>query len=162
MNSPLPLAWYILPYRARHISALKETDRAHFLPDPHAEIASNADGSLYAARPLPLGHGATISAPMMHAVALQVCHWLALSANRSSSYLTSAGCAQALFETLETPRAGIRCLDIGCGSGFVAAAIASIVRQQGVVVGVDRIAPIVGLAEACAARSNLTAGMLHV
>ena len=60
---------------------------------------------------MPIGHGATISAPHMHA------HSLVLLAPKL--------------------QLGSSVLDVGCGSGYLAAVIAELARPEGRAVGID-------------------------
>ncbi len=84
--------------------------------------------------PQPIGHGATISAPHMHAHA-----------------------AESLLPHLH-PSA--RVLDIGSGSGYLTAVLASLVGPAGAVVGVDHIAGLVELARGNVAKSEDGRAML--
>jgi protein-L-isoaspartate(D-aspartate) O-methyltransferase len=67
--------------------------------------------------PIPIGHGQTCSAPHMHAACLE------------------------LLEDRLVP--GARVLDVGSGSGFLAAAMAVMVSPGGTVLGVDKHAALV-------------------
>ena len=96
------------------VTALSRVDRANFLP---RDLLRNA----YEDRPLPIGHGVTISAPHMHAVALEV-----------------------LLEELQP---GAAVLDVGVGSGFLAAAFAEMVGPAGSVLGIDRVPALVAMSE---------------
>ena len=72
----------------------------------------------YTDRPQPIGFGATISAPHMHAYAL---------------------------ETLSSRlQPGASALDIGSGSGYLTACLALMVGDRGLVVGIDHIEQLVG------------------
>ncbi|KAK9317465.1 protein-L-isoaspartate O-methyltransferase [Lipomyces starkeyi] len=86
----------------RIIAAMKATDRAHFSPRRPYDDA-----------PQSLGFGATISAPHMHAHALE-----------------------SLAPML---RPGASVLDIGSGSGYLVAVFSKLVRPGGKVVGVEHI-----------------------
>lgn len=67
--------------------------------------------------PLPIGQGQTISAPHMHAVALQLlADWL---------------------------QPGARVLDVGSGSGYLTACMARMVQPGGFVLGVDKVRVVV-------------------
>lgn len=94
---------------------MSRVDRANFLP---RELLRNA----YEDRPLPIGHGVTMSAPHMHAVALEM-----------------------LLEKLQP---GAAVLDVGVGSGFLAAAFAELVGPAGSVLGIDRVPALVKMSEA--------------
>lgn len=65
----------------------------------------------YVDHPLPIGFGQTISQPLTVAMMLE---WLA-------------------------PKKGQKILDIGCGSGWTTALLASIVGKKGKVIGIERI-----------------------
>ena len=73
----------------------------------------------YADTPLPIGMNQTISAPHMHA------HALDLMADKL------------------TPGASV--LDVGCGSGYLVAVLAKMVGENGKVVGIDTIPELVEL-----------------
>lgn len=85
---------------------MKNLDRSLFLPHSLSNYA-------YYDRPLPLGYGATISAPHMHAFCLE----------KVASYLKPNG----------------KVLDIGSGSGFIMAAMYELMGQSGSVIGVEHI-----------------------
>jgi protein-L-isoaspartate(D-aspartate) O-methyltransferase len=86
------------------VNAMRLIDRAEFSRDPAVA---------YLDRPLPIGHGVTISAPHMHAMALEFL-------------------APILSE-------GDRVLDIGSGSGYLSACLAQFVGKTGKVIGIDVI-----------------------
>mmetsp|Transcript_103383 Transcript_103383/g.183200 ORF Transcript_103383/g.183200 Transcript_103383/m.183200 type:complete len:257 (+) Transcript_103383:60-830(+) len=69
----------------------------------------------YMDSPSQLGHGVTISAPHMHGHALE----------RLRSHLVD--------------RPGVRALDVGCGSGYLTAAMALLAGPEGRVFGIDRV-----------------------
>uniref|UniRef100_A0A383WIY6 protein-L-isoaspartate(D-aspartate) O-methyltransferase n=1 Tax=Tetradesmus obliquus TaxID=3088 RepID=A0A383WIY6_TETOB len=77
--------------------------------------ASRTDA--YQDHPLAIGEGQTISAPHMHAICLE------------------------LLEPHLTP--GARVLDVGSGSGYLAAAMAKMVAPDGFVLGVDKVPELV-------------------
>merc|ERR1719326_1255043 len=85
------------------------TDRQNFAPT-----------GPYADRPQQIGFNATISAPHMHALALEL-----------------------LADHLVP---GARTLDVGCGSGYLCACMARMVGPKGLVIGVDHLVPLVSLA----------------
>ena len=95
-------------------AALRATDRAHF-------VLQRDQAHAYEDRPLPIGYEATISAPHMHAHALQ------------------------LLEPQLRPGATV--LDVGCGTGVLTAAFAHMVGPSGRVHGVDYIDPLVRMSE---------------
>lgn len=85
---------------------MSAVDRAHYVPEVSR---SNA----YVDAPEPIGHGATISAPHMHAM-----------------------CLELLRDHLKP---GARALDIGSGSGYLTACMAAMVGEEGHVVGIEHI-----------------------
>jgi len=88
------------------ISAMSAIDRKYYCPlHPHKDA------------PQSIGFGATISAPHMHAYALE---WL-------SNHL----------------KPGARVLDVGCGSGYLSACLAHMVGNEGMVYGIDHISELV-------------------
>lgn len=96
----------------RAAQVLRGLDRALFT-DPDL----TAPGEEHADHPVPIGWGATISAPHMHALALEL-----------------------LAGQL---RPGARVLDVGSGSGYLCAAFGLMVWPGGVVVGVDKVPELV-------------------
>eukprot|EP00438_Fugacium_kawagutii_P023171 Skav200828 [mRNA] locus=scaffold3034:90460:91785:+ [translate_table: standard] len=88
--------------------AMVKVDRSNYAPQ-----------NPYTDAPQPLGHQATISAPHMHAHALEL-----------------------LRNHLQP---GMRALDVGCGSGYLAAVMARMVGIEGQVVAIDYLAPLVAL-----------------
>ncbi|KAK4098502.1 protein-L-isoaspartate O-methyltransferase [Parathielavia hyrcaniae] len=108
--------------------AFLKVDRAHYAPSlPYDDS------------PQPIGHGATISAPHMHAAAVEeLLPYLTPSSSSSSSSLAPP------------PRA----LDIGSGSGYLTHVMAELVGPRGTVVGVEHIAPLRDLGEHNMAKSG--------
>ena len=96
-------------------AAMVAVDRAHYCP---------SRGYAYEDSPQTIGHGATISAPHMHAAA----------AESLLPYLPAGGAA--------------RVLDIGSGSGYLTHVLANLVGEQGKVVGIDHLRPLVDMARA--------------
>ena len=95
----------------------KRVKEAMLLVDRGRYVPKNEMQSAYEDRPLAIGHGATISAPHMHA---------------------------ACLELLETRvRAGSRVLDVGSGTGYLSACLASMASERGEVVGVEHIEELV-------------------
>eukprot|EP01132_Coremiostelium_polycephalum_P001137 gene1137-1443_t len=88
---------------------MKFVDRGLFIP--------NVTTDKYADEPKPIGYGATISAPHMHAIQLEFL-------------------AQHL-------KPGCRALDIGSGSGYIAACMADLTGPTGRVVGIEHIPQLV-------------------
>eukprot|EP01137_Pigoraptor_chileana_P021760 Opistho-2@85859 len=89
-------------------SAMRAVDRGDFIPH-----------NAYKDAPQPIGFSATISAPHMHASALEL-----------------------LAENLKP---GSKALDIGSGSGYLAACMAVMVGPAGKVIGIDHIEELVAL-----------------
>ncbi|KAF4982111.1 hypothetical protein FZEAL_2217 [Fusarium zealandicum] len=95
--------------------AFLKVDRAHYAPSMPYEDS-----------PQPIGHSATISAPHMHASAIE--HVL--------SYLVPS-------TTSPSPRV----LDIGSGSGYLTHVMAELVGEKGLVVGLEHIRELQQLGE---------------
>lgn len=103
-------------------AAFLKVDRAHYAP-----------ANPYKDSPQPIGHAATISAPHMHASAIE--HLL-----------------QFILPSSKNPAP--RVLDIGSGSGYLTHVIAELVGDQGgKVVGIEHIAPLKELGEKNMAKS---------
>jgi protein-L-isoaspartate(D-aspartate) O-methyltransferase len=92
--------------KSRVVDAMVSTDRANFVRRSDISLA-------YQDSPQLIGYGATISAPHMHAMCLE------------------------LLEDKLIP--GNRVLDVGSGSGYLTASIARMIQPQGIVVGIDHI-----------------------
>ncbi|CAJ1357452.1 unnamed protein product [Effrenium voratum] len=91
--------------------AMLSVDRSNYTPrNPYTDA------------PQAIGHQATISAPHMHAHALE------------------------LLERHLRP--GMRALDVGSGSGYLSAVMARMVGEEGKVIGIDYLWPLVDLAVA--------------
>ncbi len=103
---------------------LSQVDRAHYAPF-----------SPYEDSPQPLGHGATISAPHMHAAAVE-----------------------GLLPFLKP---GAHVLDVGSGSGYLTRVLAELVQPGGTVIGVDHIDDLVQTAEGNVARTREGTRMVH-
>lgn len=103
--------------------AFLKVDRAHYAPT-----------SPYRDNPQSIGHGATISAPHMHATAVE--HLL--------PYLIPQP------DTRPAPRV----LDIGSGSGYLTDVMAELAGERGTVVGVEHVPQLRDLAEANMGRSE--------
>jgi protein-L-isoaspartate(D-aspartate) O-methyltransferase len=89
-------------------AALRRVPRADFVP---------ASGNAYEDSPQGIGYGQTISAPHMHAWALET--------------------------LLPALRDGSRVLDVGSGTGILSAALAHLVGPHGTVVGIDVVEELV-------------------
>uniref|UniRef100_A0A914LQZ5 Protein-L-isoaspartate(D-aspartate) O-methyltransferase n=1 Tax=Meloidogyne incognita TaxID=6306 RepID=A0A914LQZ5_MELIC len=112
----------------RAISALLAVDRADFAPThPYDDT------------PQYIGYGATISAPHMHAIALE--HLVDVMGDAS------------------------HVLDIGSGSGYLSACFAKLVGPRGKVIGVDHIEELVNTSIVNVRKQNadlLSSGRLHL
>ena len=115
---------------SRVYEAMKATDRGLYVAPTH--VGPSAANSMrknveiaYTDRPQPIGHNATISAPHMHAMQLEL--------------LESA-----------VPKEGGKVLDVGAGSGYIAACFARMVGTSGKVVGVEHIESLTTMAEGIA------------
>jgi len=89
--------------------AMKKTDRGFY--------SKNMEEA-YADRPHSIGHGVTISAPHMHATALEL-----------------------LEDHIKKP--GARILDVGSGSGYLTACFARLADKDAKIIGIDIIEPLV-------------------
>lgn len=111
---------------------------------PQVDRACYAPSMAYEDSPQPIGHGATISAPHMHAAAIE--HVL--------PYLTPK----------ETPEAGDvpprRVLDVGSGSGYLTHVLAELAGEGATVVGLEHIAELRDLGERNARKSEAGRGMV--
>uniref|UniRef100_A0A803KQC5 Protein-L-isoaspartate O-methyltransferase n=2 Tax=Chenopodium quinoa TaxID=63459 RepID=A0A803KQC5_CHEQI len=96
-------------FRSERVAEVMETiDRGLFVPD---------GTPAYADSPMPIGHNATISAPHMHAM-----------------------CLELLKENLQP---GMHALDVGSGTGYLTACFAVMVRSEGRAVGIEHIPELV-------------------
>ncbi|KZT69179.1 protein-L-isoaspartate O-methyltransferase [Daedalea quercina L-15889] len=110
-------------------AAMKKVNRAHYVRNPH---------EAYEDSPQPIGHGATISAPHMHAYAVE--------------YL------------LPFLRPGSRVLDVGSGSGYLSAVLHYLATDldsgvTGTVVGIDHIPELVDWSKSNLKRDGLGAAL---
>ncbi|UPK90437.1 hypothetical protein LCI18_001372 [Fusarium solani-melongenae] len=106
---------------ARVKEAFLKVDRAHYAPSMPYEDS-----------PQPIGHHATISAPHMHASAIEHCLAYLIPSSASPS-----------------PRV----LDIGSGSGYLTHVMAELVGDKGLVVGLEHIKELKELGEHNMAKS---------
>ncbi|KAK8085817.1 protein-L-isoaspartate O-methyltransferase [Apiospora hydei] len=106
--------------------AFLRVDRAHYAP-----------ASPYEDSPQPIGHSATISAPHMHANAVEAL----------LEYVAPASSSQG---ESRRPR---RVLDIGSGSGYLTHVFAELAGEDGVVVGIEHIEALKELGERNMAKS---------
>nr|CCA14508.1 proteinLisoaspartate Omethyltransferase putative [Albugo laibachii Nc14] len=91
---------------------MKKTDRAKYMRSPDSLNCQLA----YADTPQPIGHNQTISAPHMHAYALEL--------------------AEAAIQSIDRPRI----LDVGSGSGYLSACFGRMVESaNGKVVGIELV-----------------------
>jgi len=115
MNSNKEMIEYLKRNHAIESSKIEKVmdliDRKYFI----------SKGNPYEDSPQYIGYGGTISAPHMHAYALELL----------KSHL----------------KPGNRVLDIGSGSGFLTACFANLVRPNGKVIGVDHIPELIQLSE---------------
>lgn len=116
---------------------IENMHRAHLIKSPivkaaflRVDRADYAPGMAYEDSPQAIGHGATISAPHMHASAIE--HLL--------PYLSD-----------DKPR---RVLDVGSGSGYLTHLLAEMVGEKGLVIGLEHIKELRDLGEQNAKRSQ--------
>ncbi|XP_076628417.1 protein-L-isoaspartate(D-aspartate) O-methyltransferase [Colletes latitarsis] len=102
----------------RVYEAMSSVDRGNYSDSSYAYIDS----------PQGIGYGATISAPHMHAYALEL-----------------------LEEKLHN---GARVLDVGCGSGYLTACMAKMLGPNGLTVGIEHIPELKAFAEENIRRGN--------
>eukprot|EP00043_Microstomoeca_roanoka_P005602 m.56829 g.56829 ORF g.56829 m.56829 type:complete len:232 (-) comp13034_c1_seq1:85-780(-) len=112
--------------------AMRSTDRANFVL---------SRGAAYEDAPQPIGYASTISAPHMHAYALE-----------------------GLRDKLHR---GCRVLDIGCGSGYLVEAFSHMVGPDGVVVGIEHIPELAEMSKTNLRKSpsmseRMDSGSVHV
>jgi len=101
------------------LAAMSLVDRANYCLDSK---------TAYADSPQPLGHGATISAPHMHAM-----------------------CLELLLDNLKP---GANVLDVGAGSGYLVACMAHMVKPNGFVYGIEHIPELAAFATANLEKDN--------
>lgn len=121
------------PEQSRARNAMESVDRRHFVEPGTPETV------VYRDMPLSIGYGQTISAPHMHAVAVEV-----LRSNL---------------------RQGARVLDVGSGSGYILAVFGIMVGPNGRVLGVERQEQLAMHSISAIQASNpdlLEAGVVHI
>ncbi|KAI0118035.1 protein-L-isoaspartate O-methyltransferase [Hypoxylon sp. NC0597] len=118
-------------------SAFLKVDRAHYAPSFPYEDS-----------PQPIGHGATISAPHMHANAVETL--LPFLLPKVEDEDEPRGTRKVVGQT-GRPR---RVLDIGSGSGYLTHVLAELVGETGVVVGLEHIPELKELGERNMAKSR--------
>ncbi|RYP61729.1 hypothetical protein DL770_009730 [Monosporascus sp. CRB-9-2] len=123
--------------------AFLKVDRAHYAPF-----------SPYEDSPQPIGHHATISAPHMHASAVEslLPFLLPKVADEQS--------AEGVPQVVGPPGHPRRVLDIGSGSGYLTHVLAELVGEDGVVVGLEHIKELRDLGEANMRKSTEGARLL--
>lgn len=115
-------------------AAMRRVDRAHYVSELRPGGGSkywSVDAYAYADEPRPIGFSQVIAAPRVH--------------------------AHALMHLREHLVDGARALDVGTGSGFLAAAMAHMVGERGEVHGIDCKRGLVQLARANMAKHELPA-----
>ncbi|KAI1371616.1 protein-L-isoaspartate O-methyltransferase [Hypoxylon crocopeplum] len=118
-------------------AAFLRVDRAHYAPS-----------SPYDDSPQPIGHDATISAPHMHANAVETL--LPFLLPKAEAGPQSAEGVARIIGQAGRPR---RVLDIGSGSGYLTHVLAELVGDTGVVVGLEHIPALKDLGERNMAKS---------
>lgn len=114
-------------------AAFLRVDRAHYAPS-----------SPYEDRPQSIGHSATISAPHMHASAVESLLPFLLPRTDDEPKQSAEGVPSIVGQ----PRRPRRVLDIGSGSGYLTHVLAELVGSDGVVVGIEHISALKELGEA--------------
>lgn len=126
-------------------SAFLKVDRAHYAPR-----------SPYEDHPQSIGHGATISAPHMHANAVESLLEYILPVGSALKDGEGRGLTETGDDTSKELKAlaveGVkgrprRILDIGSGSGYLTHVLAELAGEEGVVVGVEHIQELRDLGE---------------
>ena len=110
-------------------AAMKRVDRAHYvtradLPGSRVSPSTSQASAAYVDSPQYIGFGATISAPHMHAM-----------------------CTELMLPAMERAPAGEerRVLDVGSGSGYLAAVLSRVLGDTGRVYGVEHMPELVEL-----------------
>lgn len=120
-------------------SAFQKVDRAHYAPSFPYEDS-----------PQPIGHNATISAPHMHANAVETLLPFLLPKTDDESQQSAQGAKKVIGQ----PGRPRRVLDIGSGSGYLTHVLAELVGENGVVVGLEHIPELKELGERNMAKSK--------
>jgi protein-L-isoaspartate(D-aspartate) O-methyltransferase len=107
-------------------NVMKQVDRAKY-----------CSKSAYQDAPQSIGFSVTISAPHMHASALQLLQDKLKPGTSSTRQMTRS--SHPLLDDLK----GNRCLDVGCGSGYLTACMALMVSPNGKAIGIDHIEELV-------------------
>ena len=125
-------------------AAMTQVDRAHYCP--------LHPGSAYEDSPQTIGHGATISAPHMHASAAEALLGFITGGEEAegSGGESSTGTQQNHTNSTPSstqPRRGRRVLDVGSGSGYLVHVFAQLVPDDpsSKVIGIEHIQPLVDL-----------------
>ncbi|KAK7757588.1 hypothetical protein SLS62_000603 [Diatrype stigma] len=122
--------------------AFLRVDRAHYAP-----------AHPYEDRPQSIGHSATISAPHMHANAVESLLPFLLPPPKTASASSEGGISSSSSPSQQKavvghPRRPRRILDIGSGSGYLTHVLAELAGDDGVVVGLEHIQALRDLGEA--------------
>ncbi|KAI1802537.1 protein-L-isoaspartate O-methyltransferase [Daldinia bambusicola] len=127
-------------------AAFLKVDRGHYAPS-----------SPYADSPQPIGHEATISAPHMHAQAVETLLPFLLPPPKEEGEAEQSDrqspTAAGTPDPIGQPRRPRRVLDIGSGSGYLTHVLAELVGDAGVVVGLEHIPALRDLGERNMAKS---------
>ncbi|KAI1463524.1 protein-L-isoaspartate O-methyltransferase [Daldinia caldariorum] len=124
-------------------SAFLKVDRANYAPsDPYADS------------PQPIGHGATISAPHMHAQAVETLLPFLLPKEGQEEEKAAARSGSSVPNVVGQAGRPRRVLDIGSGSGYLTHVLAELVGDTGVVVGLEHIPALRDLGERNMAKSR--------
>ncbi|KAI0381172.1 protein-L-isoaspartate O-methyltransferase [Hypomontagnella monticulosa] len=123
-------------------AAFLGVDRAHYAPS-----------APYDDSPQPIGHQATISAPHMHAHAVETLLPFLLPSDSSATSADSHAKGAKEAQVIGHPGRPRRVLDIGSGSGYLTHVLAELVGETGVVVGLEHIPALKELGEKNMAKS---------
>jgi len=123
---------------------MRQVDRRLFVPPLYAEAA-------YEDAPLPIGAGQTISAPHMHGSALGLIF----------DVMSAGAGARAASAALPQQEAPVKCLDVGTGSGYFSALVAT-AFPNAQVYGVECFAELVKQTQEHCAAAGGRAALVHV